>query len=85
MLGHLGLHVIKFPSGRYGYVGSIPRDLGHEKPASDSDVMGGRSYRNTTGEIVATKFPTSATPASAGAWKCNEKPIRNLCQNGCSP
>ena len=33
--GNLGLHVIKFPSGRYGYVGSVPVDIGFIDPTPE--------------------------------------------------
>ena len=46
MFGNVGLHVIKFPSGRYGYVGSVPSSLGNEVKANRSDIMGGRAFRN---------------------------------------
>ena len=29
VMGKLGLHVIKFPSGKYGFVGSVPVDLAY--------------------------------------------------------
>lgn len=60
-----GLHIIQFPSGRYGFVGSIPAALGHEVPADKSAVMGGRAYRNAKGEIVELKFPTFASEQEA--------------------
>lgn len=31
----LGLHVIKYPSGRYGFVGSVPQVLAHEGSPED--------------------------------------------------
>ena len=61
----LGLHIIKFPSGRFGFVGNMPRELGHEVEASTSDVLGGRSYRATDGSLKVTKFPSFATEAEA--------------------
>lgn len=38
----LGLHLIKFPTGRYGWRGSIPESLLDWKPPTRSDIMGGR-------------------------------------------
>ena len=58
MFRNLGLHIIKFPSGRFGFVGSIPGALGHEVAASRAAVMGCRSYYNAAGELVEMKFPT---------------------------
>jgi hypothetical protein len=57
MFGNMGLHIIKFPSGRYGFVGSIPSNLGTEVAANTSAVMGGRAFRNASGDIVEIKFP----------------------------
>ncbi len=65
MFGNLGLHVIKFPSGRYGYVGSIPTVLGTEIPASRAAVMGCRSHTNAAGELVEWKFPVFDTEQEA--------------------
>jgi hypothetical protein len=63
--GSLGLHVIKFPSGRVGYVGTIPAALGDEVPASTAAVMGGRAFKNAAGEIVEIKFPSFETDDAA--------------------
>ena len=68
MFGNLGLHVIKFPSGRFGYVGSIPTALGTQVPASTAAVMGCRSFRNDAGELVEWKFPVFDTEAEARAF-----------------
>lgn len=65
MLSNLGLWVIKFPSGKYGFVGSMPLDLAEMVPATKSDVMGGRAIRNESGALVAPKFPAFADQAAA--------------------
>lgn len=65
MFGNLGLHVIQFPSGKFGYVGSIPAALGYEVPASRAAVMGCRAYRNAVGDIVEIKFPVFMTETAA--------------------
>jgi hypothetical protein len=65
MFKNLGLHIIKFPSGRFGFVGSIPAALGYEVPASTAAVMGGRSYYNAAGELVEMKFPAFDTETAA--------------------
>ena len=57
--------IIKFPTGRYGYVGSVPAKLGKEVKATKSDVMGGRAYKNAQGEIVTVKFPSFETENDA--------------------
>lgn len=66
MFGNLGLHVIKFPSGRCGFVGSIPVSLGTEVPASEAAVMGCRSHWNADRtELLEWKFPSFATEQEA--------------------
>lgn len=65
MFGKLGLHVIKFPSGRFGYVGSIPTALGTEIPASRNAVMGCRTHYAADGSLVEWKFPTFETETEA--------------------
>jgi hypothetical protein len=57
MFGNLGLHAMQFPSGKFGYVGSIPTALGIQVPATTAAVMGQRAFRNEAGEIVEWKFP----------------------------
>jgi len=41
----LGLHVIQFPSGRFGYVGSITVDCCRRLEADRSAILGGRAIR----------------------------------------
>ncbi len=66
MFGHkLGLHVIKFPSGRYGFVGSIPVELGVDIPASRAAVMGCRSHYDAAGNLAEWKFPVFDTDQAA--------------------
>lgn len=65
MFGNLGLHVIKFPSGRYGYVGSIPTVLGEQVPASTAAVMGQRAFWNEARDLVEWKFPVFESEAEA--------------------
>lgn len=38
--GNLGLHVIQYPSGRFGFVGSIPFELCETRKPTIEDVMG---------------------------------------------
>lgn len=68
MFRNFGLHIIKFPSGRFGYVGSVPAALGTETPATRADVMGGRSHKNAKGDLVAWKFPVFDTEEEARAF-----------------
>lgn len=58
MFGNMGCHVIKFPSGKFGFVGSIPTSLGEAVPATTADVMGCRTFRGDDGALLAWKFPT---------------------------
>lgn len=50
-----GLHIIKAPSGRFVYVGSVPAALSAIVPASKADVMGGRAYESVDGDMVTAK------------------------------
>jgi hypothetical protein len=45
-------HAIKFPSGRWGYVGSIPLVLGELVPADRSAVLGCRTIRGENGPMM---------------------------------
>jgi len=54
----LGLHILHFPSGRWGYVGSVPVSLATAIPASTSAVMGCRAWRDESGALMEWKFPT---------------------------
>ena len=66
MFGNLGVHVIEFPSKRFGFVGTLPAALGTVVPASTADVMGGRAFRDPgTGEAVTVKFPSFETRVEA--------------------
>lgn len=65
MFANLGLRVHEFPSGRFGYVGSVPSALGEWVPATESDVMGGRATRAADGSLVAIRFPSFATAEEA--------------------
>lgn len=66
MFGHrLGLHIIKFPSGKYGYVGSIPTALGYEVLADRAAVMGCRTHYDANGNVVEWKFPVFDTEEAA--------------------
>ena len=62
---NLGLHIIKYPTGTYGYVGRCPVELGEPVPATKADVMGGRSYWGKNGELLTIKWPVFATRQEA--------------------
>jgi hypothetical protein len=66
MFRNLGIHVIEFPSKRFGYVGSLPPALGEMVPATTADIMGGRAYTHpTTGDVLTIKFPSFETRSEA--------------------
>lgn len=68
MFGNLGLHVIQYPTKKWGYVGSIPVVLGTQIEASTSAVMGGRAFTNEEGKIVEWKFPIFDSAEAAKAF-----------------
>jgi hypothetical protein len=67
-----GLHILHFPSGKYGFVGSVPSVLGTEVAASKAAVMGQRSYRNAEGALVELKFPAFETETGARAFAASK-------------
>jgi len=68
MFRNLGLHVIKFPVGTFGFVGSVPAALATMVPATTSDIRAGRALTAPNGAVVAPKFPTFPTAAAAVAF-----------------
>jgi hypothetical protein len=65
MFGNLGTHINKFPSGRWGYVGTLPIILADIIDARTSDVMGCRAFKDENGNLKAYKFPTFETEKEA--------------------
>jgi hypothetical protein len=62
----LSLHIIQFPSGRFGYVGSIPTDLGEKVLADRAAILGCRSFRDPeTGGRMMWTFPSFDTVEAA--------------------
>lgn len=59
--GNLGLHVIQFPSGRYGYVGSVPADIYFVDGATEKQIRDARQF----GERFGPKRRTFATREEA--------------------
>lgn len=55
MLKITSCHIIKFPSGRWGYVGSIPLCLGDVLPADTSAVLGCRTFPGEDGRPIMFK------------------------------
>lgn len=62
--GNVGLHVIKFPSDRFGFVGSIPVSCCRRMKADRSAVMGGRAIREGD-ELVEYRTMTFETEQEA--------------------
>lgn len=60
----VGLHVIKFPSGRFGFVGSIPVSCCRRMKADKSAIMGGRAIREGD-ELVEYRTMTFETEQEA--------------------
>ena len=72
-----GLHIIKTPSARHVYVGSVPAALCAIVPASKADVMAGRAYANVYGDLVTAKPLSFASYGEAwdAAVSCGFEPI----------
>jgi hypothetical protein len=69
MFGNLGVHIIKYPTGRYGYVGTLPAILGDAVRATSADIMGGRAETSPIdGQAYTLKFPSFETAAAARAY-----------------
>ena len=63
---NVSLHIIEFPSGRFGYVGSIPTDLGEKVPADRAAILGQRAFSDPeTNEPIMWKAPTFETVEAA--------------------
>ncbi len=45
-------HILKFPSGRWGYVGSIPLCMGELVPANTPAVLGCRTITGENGPMM---------------------------------
>jgi len=60
----VGIHVIKFPSGRFGFVGSIPVSCCRRMKADKSAIMGGRAIREGD-ELVEYRTMTFETEQEA--------------------
>ena len=65
LFGKLPLTVIQFPSGRFGFVGSVPTALCAAIPATRSDVAGGRAFRGDDGSFLTWKSPVFDNEADA--------------------
>jgi hypothetical protein len=82
MLGITGtqvsLHIIQFPSGRFGYVGSIPTDICEQVPADRAAILGQRAFSDPeTNDPMMWKAPGFETVAAAiaHAKACGHSPM----------
>lgn len=67
-LGTYGLHVIQFPSGKFGYVGSIPSELGYyTEELRQSDWLAG-NIKEIDGVNKALRFPVFVSESDAIAY-----------------
>lgn len=60
----MDLHVISCPNG-YCFVGNIPVKLAQIVPATKSDVMGQRAFRDENGNLMTYRFPVFQTQQEA--------------------
>lgn len=69
MFGNLGVHVIPYQNGRWGFVGTLPTVLGEAVRATTEDIMAGRAETNPhDGEAYTLKFPSFDTAEEAVAF-----------------
>jgi hypothetical protein len=83
MLNNLGVHITKYPSGRFGFVGSLPATLGNEQPATKADCLGGRAYKDANGNYVAMHFPAFDTPTEL-VQHAKERQVELCAASGCA-
>ena len=58
MFGNLGVHLMQFPTGKWGFRGTLPIVLADEaREATMSDVMGQRAFRDNEGTLRVWHFP----------------------------
>jgi hypothetical protein len=60
-LNNLGVHILRYPTGKYGYVGTLPARLGYTDKPTKSDIMAGRFTTAPNGQTVTVKFPVFDT------------------------
>ena len=65
MLKITNCHIIKFPSGRWGYVGAIPLCLGDVLPADIHAVLGCRTFKGEDGKPTMFKAKNFNTEKEA--------------------
>ena len=63
---NLSLHIIEFPSGRFGFVGSIPTDICEQVPADRAAILGQRAFSDPeTNDPMMWKAPSFETVEAA--------------------
>ena len=63
---HVSLHIIQFPSGRFGYVGSVPTDICEPVPADRAAILGQRAFSDPeTNKPMMWKAPSFETVEAA--------------------
>jgi hypothetical protein len=75
MFSNLRVHIIQFPSKRWGFVGTLPIILADEVPATEADVMGQRAHweREEGSRLMTWKFPTFDTADDARNYAAARK------------
>jgi N12 class adenine-specific DNA methylase/broad specificity phosphatase PhoE len=77
--GNLGLHVIQFPSGKWGFVGSVPNDLGYEQkdgsPATPEQVSNIKQFGAGFVSGVRKRGWDTKEQAIAEAARLGHKPL----------
>lgn len=68
MFGNLGVHVDCAPSGRWCFVGTLPKRLGDIVKADKAALIGGRAFEDGNGGYAMIKFPTFETEAQARSY-----------------
>ncbi len=49
----LGCHILKAPSGRFTFVGNVPKALCEISTATRADIMGGRAFHGYAGRMLS--------------------------------
>ena len=52
--GTMGCHLIKFPSGRFGFVGGVPNALAYVDGATDEQIRNGERFGGRFGPKTRT-------------------------------
>lgn len=58
---NLGTHITKYPTGRFGFVGTLPLTLADIVEPTKEDIMAGRYFTDNNGKVCGYKFPSFNT------------------------